>query len=210
MWELDHKERWAPKNWCFWSAVLQKTLESLLDCKEIQPVHPKGNQLNIHWKDWCWSWKSNTLATWCEELTHLKRPWCWERLKAGGEGDDRGWDGWTASLPQWTWVWTSSGSWWWTGKPGVLQSMGLQSQTQLSDWTELNWRPPQYSEILSILKVSTMYKLLSTSPPKRVCPFIRAPSFGVFPILENSFSKVKTCLRVFSPYMTPLPILCLY
>ena len=58
--------------------------------------------LNIHWKDWCWSWNSNTLATWCEELTHLKRPWCWERLRAGGEGDDRGWDGWMASPTQWT------------------------------------------------------------------------------------------------------------
>ena len=85
-----------------------------------------------------------------------------------------------------------------------------KSQTQLSDWTELNWRPPQYSETLSILKVSTMYKLLSTSPAKRVCPFIRAPSFGVFPILKNSFSKVKTSLQEFSPHMTPLPILCLY
>ena len=80
-------------------------------------------------------WNSNTLATWCEELTHLKRPWCWERLKAGGEGDDRGWDGWMASPTQ---VWASSGSWKWTGKPGVLQSMGLQ--TVRHKWvTELNW-----------------------------------------------------------------------
>ena len=65
----------------------------------------------VHWKDWCWSWNSNTLATSCEELTHWKRPWCWERLKAGGEGDDRGWDGWMASLTRWTWVWVDSGSW---------------------------------------------------------------------------------------------------
>ena len=71
-------------------------------------------------------------------LTHLKRPWCWERLKAGGEGDDRGWDGWITSPAQWTWVWVSSGSWWWTGRPGVLQSMG--SQRVRHDWTtELNW-----------------------------------------------------------------------
>ena len=83
------------------------------------------------------NWNSNTLATWCEELTHCKRPWCWERSKAGVEGDDRGWDSWMESLTQWTWVWASSGSWWWTGKPGVLQSMGLQSQTWLSNWTEL-------------------------------------------------------------------------
>ena len=88
--------------------------------------------------DWCWSWNSNTLATWWEELTHWKRPWCWETLKVGGEGDDRGWDGWMASLTQWTWVWVNSGSWWWTGRPGVLQSMG--SQTVRHDWAiELNW-----------------------------------------------------------------------
>ena len=94
--------------------------------------------MNIHWKDWCWSWHFNTLATWCEELTHLKRPWCWERLKAGGEGEDRGWDGWMASLTLWTWVWASSGSWWWTWKLGVLQSMGLQRVG--NDWvTEMNW-----------------------------------------------------------------------
>ena len=98
MWELDHKESWAPKYQCFWTVVLEKTLESLLDCKEIKPVNPKGNQSwNIQWKDWCWNWNSNTLATWCEELTHWKRPWCWERLKSGGEGDDRGWDDWMAS-----------------------------------------------------------------------------------------------------------------
>ena len=74
---------------------------------------------------------------WCEELTHWKRPWCWERLNAGGEGDDRGRDSWMASPTRWTWVWASSGSWWWTGKPGVLQSMGSQSWTLLSDWSEL-------------------------------------------------------------------------
>ena len=92
---------------------------------------------NIHWKDWCWSWSSNTLATWCEELTHLKRRQCWERLKVGGEGDNRGWSGWMASPTQWTWVWVSSGSWWWTGGPGMLQSMGLQRVRH--DWvTELN------------------------------------------------------------------------
>ena len=98
LWELDYKESWAPKNWCFLTVVLDKTLESPLDCKEIQPVHPKGNQ------SWLFIGRTdveaetpNILATWCEELTHLKRPWCWERLRAGGEGDDRGWDGWMAS-----------------------------------------------------------------------------------------------------------------
>ena len=80
----------------------------------------------------------NNYNNW-EELTHWKRPWCWERLKEGGEENDRRWDGWMASLTQWTWVWASSGSWWWTGRPGMLQSMGSQSQTRLSDWTEMNW-----------------------------------------------------------------------
>ena len=82
--------------------------------------------LGIHWKDWCWGWNSNTLATSCEELTHWKRPWCWEGLGARGEENDRGWDGWVASLTWCTWVWVNSGSWWWTGRPGVLQFMGSQ------------------------------------------------------------------------------------
>ena len=87
---------------------------------------------------WFWSCSPNTLATWCKELTHLKRPWWWERLKAGGEGDHRGWDGWMASLTQWPWVWVNSGSWWWTGRPGMLQFMG--SQRIGHNWgTELNW-----------------------------------------------------------------------
>ena len=94
--------------------------------------------LGVHWKDWCWSWNSNTLATSCEELTHWKRPWCWEALGAGGEGDDRGWHGWMASPTWWTWVWVNSGSWWWTGRPGVLGFMG--SQRVGYNWaTELNW-----------------------------------------------------------------------
>ena len=90
MWELDYKESWALKNWCFWTVVL-KTLESPLDCKEIKPVSPKGNQ------SWIFTGRTEiliTLATWCKELTHWERPWCWERLKVWGEGDNRGWDGW--------------------------------------------------------------------------------------------------------------------
>ena len=84
MWELEYKESWALKNWCFWTVVLEDTLGILLDCK-IKPINPKENQswIFIHWKDWCWSWRFNTLATWCEALTYWKRPWCWIRLKAG-------------------------------------------------------------------------------------------------------------------------------
>ena len=140
MWKLDYKESWLPKNWCFWTVVLEKTLESPLDCKEIQPVHPKGN------KSWIFIGRTDAeaetsilLATWCKELTHWKRPWCWERLKAGGEGDDRGWDGWMASPTQWTWAWVNSGSWWWTGKAWPAAVHGVaKSRTWLSKWTVLN------------------------------------------------------------------------
>ena len=94
--------------------------------------------LGVHWKDWCWSWNSSSLSTWCKVFTQWKRPRCWERSKARGERDDRGWDGWMTSPTQWIWVWLSSRSWWWTGKPGVLQSLG--SQRVGHDWaTELNW-----------------------------------------------------------------------
>ena len=94
--------------------------------------------LGVLWKEWCWSWNSSTLATSCEELTHWKRLWCWEGLGAGGKGDARGWDGWMASLTRCMWVWVNSGSWWWTGRPGVLRFMGLQRVEH--DWgTELNW-----------------------------------------------------------------------
>ena len=94
--------------------------------------------LHVHWKDWCWSWNSNILATSCKELTHWKRLWCWEGLRAGGEGDDRGWDGWMASPTRWTRVWVNSRSLWWIGRPSVLRFMG--SQRVRHDWaTELNW-----------------------------------------------------------------------
>ena len=137
MWELDHKEGWVLKNWCFWTVVLEKTLNPL-DCKDQTSQSQRKLTLKIHWKNRCWSWSSNTLATWWEELNHWRRPWCWEGLKAGGEGEDRGWDGWVASTTGWTWVWASSESRWWTWKPGVLQSMGSQSITP--DWrTELKW-----------------------------------------------------------------------
>ena len=137
MLQLDHKESWALKNWCFQTVMLEKILESHLDSKEIKPVNPKGNQ------SWMFIGRTdaeaetpNTLATWCKELTHWKKSWCWERLRAG-EGEDRGWDGWMASLTQWTWVWVDSGSWWWTGRPGMLRFMG--SQRLRHDWaTELN------------------------------------------------------------------------
>ena len=110
-----------------------------LELQEVQAGQSeRKSTLNIYWKDWCWSWSSNTLATWWEKLTHWKRRWCWERLKAGGERDDRGWGGCMASPTQWAWVWVNSRSWWWTGRPGMLQSMRLQRVRH--NWVnELNW-----------------------------------------------------------------------
>ena len=118
--------------WC-WGRLLRvpwttrRSNQSIL--KEISPEYSlEGLMLK---------WNSNTLATWCEELTHLKRLWCWERLKAGGEGDDRGWDGWMASLTQWTWVWASSRSWQWTRRPGVVACGRKESEsTEQLNWTE--------------------------------------------------------------------------
>ena len=97
MWELDHKEDWVPKNWCFWTVVLEKTLESALDYKKIKPVNPKRNQ------SWIFIGRTDaeaqTPVLWPPDVKsiHWKRPWCWERLRTGGEGGDRGWDGWVVS-----------------------------------------------------------------------------------------------------------------
>ena len=138
MWELDCEESWVPKNWCFklwfWRRLLRvpwtarRSNQSIL--KEIIPgCSLEGPMLNL---------KFQYLANSCEELTHWKRPWCWEGLGAGGDGDNRGWDGWMASLTRWTWVWVNSRSWRWTGRPGVLRFMG--SQRVEHNWaTELNW-----------------------------------------------------------------------
>ena len=109
-WTIKKAEHWridAFELWC-WRRLLRASWTARRSNQSIL----KELSLNIHWKDWCWGWNSNTLATWCKELTHWKRPWCWERLKAGEEGDDRGWDGWMVSWTRWTWVWASSGSWW--------------------------------------------------------------------------------------------------
>ena len=126
MWELDHKEGWAPKNWCFQIVVLEKTLESPLDFKEIKSVNPKGNHSLMSIGRTDAEAEAPILATWCEELIHRKRPWCRGRLRARREGGDRGWDDGMASLVQWTWVWANSGRQWRRGKPGVLQFMGSQ------------------------------------------------------------------------------------
>ena len=127
-WTVKKAEGWkidAFELWC-WRRLLRV------------PWTARRSVLGVHWNDWCWSWNSSTLATSCEELTHWKRPWCWEGLGAGGERESRGWDGWMASPTLWTSVWVNTGSWWWTGRPGVLRFMGLQRVGH--DWaTKLNW-----------------------------------------------------------------------
>ena len=139
MWKLDCEESWALKNWCFWTLVLEKTLESPLDCKEIQPVHSEGDQ------PWDFFGRNDAKAETPVLWTPHAKSWLIRKdadagrdWGAGGEGDDRGWDGWMASLTRWTRIWVNSGSWWWTGRPGVLRFLGLQRVRH--DWaTELNW-----------------------------------------------------------------------
>ena len=105
MWELGYKEVWVLKNWCCQTVVLEETLEILLDCKKMKPINPKGIFTGRTDGDV----RSNTLATWCKETILWKRPWCWEILRARGEGSDRGWGCWMVSPTQWTWVWANSG-----------------------------------------------------------------------------------------------------
>ena len=134
-WTIKKAEHWrtdAFEVW-YWRRLLRVPWTARRSNQSIL----KKTVLNIHWKDWCWSWNSNPLATKCQELTQWKRPWRWERLRAGGEGGKRGWVSWMASPTRWTWVWSSSRSWWWTGKPSMLQFMG--SQRIRHNWaTELN------------------------------------------------------------------------
>ena len=135
IWELDHKESWVPKNWCFWIVVLERLLK-------VPWTARRSNQSILKENSPEYSLEGLMLKLKLQNFGHLMQrtdwPWCWERLKAGEEGDDRGWDGWMASSTRWIWVWASSGSWWWTGKPGMLQSMVSQRVRQ--DWaTELSW-----------------------------------------------------------------------
>ena len=133
------------------------------------PTSPfwRRSVLGVHWKDWCWSWNSSTLATSCEELTHWKRLWCWEGFAAGEEGDDRGWDGWMASPSWWIWVWVNSGSWWWTGRSGVLRFMGLQRVGH--NWaTKLNWTEMMVKNTI-FLSNSPRIKKKKKTPTLKTC-----------------------------------------
>ena len=195
MWELDCEESWAPKNWCFWTVVLEKTLESPLDCKDIQPVHSKGNQ------SWVFFGRSDAKAeTPILWPPHVKswligkdsdagRDWG----QAGGEGDDRGWDGWMVSPTQWTWVCANSWSWWWTGRPGLLQFMG--SQRVRHDWViELNWTEPQTTGKESVCNLGDPTSI----PGSRRSPGERHGNPLQYTSLENPYGQRS--LAGYSPW----------
>ena len=156
-WRIDAFELWCWRRLLRVPWTARKSNQSIL--REISPEYSLEGlmlKLKLHL----------SLATWLEELTHLERPWCWERLKVGGEGNDKRWDGWMASLTRWTWIWASSRSWRWTGKPGVLQSMG--SQRAGHNWaTELNWRN------IHSINVYTMNKLWSDTRSQKIYQYCR-------------------------------------
>ena len=183
MWELDCEASWMPKNWCFYTVVLEKTLESPLDCKEIQPVHSEGDQP--------WDFfgrndaKAETPVLWPPHAKGwlIGKDWCWRDLGEGGEGDDRRWDGWMASLTRWMWVWVNFGSLRWTGRPGVLQFMGSQSWTRLPtelNRTELN----QTTKSPTAVNYSSYFSISKNTTENRLkCRFL-------FPIHKDSVSSL--------------------
>ena len=184
MWELDCKESWAPKNWWFWTVVLEKTLESPLDCKESQPVHPKGDQ------SWVFIGRTNVEAETPILWPPDAKSWLiWRDPDAGKDwgqeekGKTRGWDGWIASPTRWTWVWVDSGSWWWTGRPGMLGFMGLQRVRH--DWaTELNWT-------FSLALILAPFVLLDNSFPLSTSPLSSKGWSGMVGCISLMFQYVS-------------------
>ena len=163
MWELDYKESWAPKNSCFWTVVLEKTLESPLDCKGIQPVHPKGNQ------SWTFIGRTDAEAeapiVWPPDAKNclIRKDWCWEKIESRRRRNNRGWDGWMTSLTQWTWVWASSRRWWRTGNSGVLQSMG--SKRVGHNW--VTEQQQQWQDQIPMQKTGNARRPSEKWPPQR-------------------------------------------
>ena len=198
MWELDCEESWVLKNWCFWTVVLEKTLESSLDCREIQPVHPKGDQ------SWVFIGRTDAEAeapilwpphskSWLTE----KDADAGERLRAGGEGDVRGWDGWMASPTQWTWIWVSFGSWWWTGRPVLPQFMG--SQRVRHDWaTELN-----RTEAGTFTKLT---KCTSNALPQHGVLYLHFPRITLL-LWPRSLPRLGFIFLILYIFSTPCPTL---
>ena len=173
MWELDYKESWAQKSWCFWTVVLEKTLESPLDCKEIQPVYPKGDQ------SWVFIGRTDVKLK-LQYFGHLIRKTdSFEKTLMlgkieGGRRRDRGWDGWMALLTRGTRVWVNSRSWWWTGRPGMLQSMGLQ-------WVGHDW----VTELRQVIQLSQASQCITILSICRILPFLITVMFLTAPLQEN-------------------------
>ena len=168
MWELDCEEGWVLKNWYFWTVVLEKTLESPLDCKEIQPVHSKGDQ------PWVFfgriDAKAETPILWPPQMKSwlIGRLWCWEGLEAGGEGDDRGWDGWMASPTWWTWVWVNSGRWWLSGA-SVRNSAHGEGHEE---------RGLAYAKARSSLRKPPVPEYLTPKPESVLCSYLHFWLYG--------------------------------
>ena len=207
MWELDCEESWALKNWCFWTVVLEKTLESPLDCKEIQPVHPKGNQ------SWVFFGRTDAEAETPILWPPHPKSWLigkdsdagrdWGQEEKGMTGDDREWDGWMVSPTRWTWVWMNSRSWWWTGRPGVLQFVG--SQRVGHDWaTDLTWQIYLQECWISSQKILAYLVLYSASlDPTLQDLFLHIPYGSVnvrrkkmFPLGAGTANSCLSCTKI--------------
>ena len=166
-------------NWWFWTAVLEKTLETPWTARSNQSILKEINS-EYYWKDWCWSWSFKILDLWCEEPTHWKRPWCWERLRRTGQ---RGWDSWMVSSTQWTWVWANSGRYWRSENPGVLQFMG--SQRFRNDWRteQQHLKGNKADTMLLILDLAQRKNgWLPNSAMNKVEEILQVPSMRVYDV----------------------------
>ena len=172
----------------------------------------------MHWKDWCWSWSSTTLATWCEELTHWKRPRCWERLKAGGEGDDREWDGWMASATQWTWVWENPGDG--EGR-GSLASFGLwgrrvnvtdQWQWPMSRWTSFHFSTVRRGHLACLYPLATKSNAAMNTGVQAFLKSLLSLLWGKYPEVRLQGHVVIVCLTFWDPsvlFSTAAALFCI-
>ena len=205
MWKLDHKEGWALKNWSFQTVVWEKTFESPLHSKEIKPVNLMEISPEYSLEGLMLSWNSNTLAIWCKELTHL-RPWCWERLKVGAEGDDR--DGWMASATQWTWVWANSGDResWYAAVHGVAKRHSLATEQQQHSflwWLRQSKIPPTvyWVFLFSTDLFIDMFYFLHNQALLSTCR-----STSLWPLSSEGFMIIHKCIWTFSAYSVPCTI----
>ena len=175
-WTVKKAEHWRIDSfelWC-WKRLLRVPWMArrfnLFILNEISP--------GVLWKEWCRSWNSSTLATSCEELTHWKRLWSWEALGEGREGDNRGWDGWMASPTRWTWIWVNSGSWWWTGRPGVLRFMGSEVSDMIEwlNWNELNQDEFNYVVVWALFAIAFLWDCDENWPFPVLWPLLSFPN----------------------------------